>query len=129
MPRIHYDGGGRYRTSGHLFEEGDIAEVDEELADYLCEKDAFARVNESSLKEATVESDDTVDTLAEAETSDDSGSDAFDVDEWIDDHHYQAREEQVRDGAVDEHLDAIAEAESSTTVQDAVGERRAELEG
>jgi len=124
MPRIHYEGGGRYRTSGHLFEEGDIAEVDEELADYLCEKDAFARVDDSAVTTDQTETD-------ESEETDeaDSESKGFDADEWIDEHHYQAREEQVRDGAVDEHLDAIAEAESSTTVQDAVGERRAELEG
>jgi len=124
MPRIHYEGGGRYRTSGHLFEEGDIAEVDEELADYLCEKDAFARVDDSTVPTDQTESD-------ESEETDgaDSESEGFDVDEWIDEHHYQAREEQVRDGEHDEHLDAIAEAESSTTVQDAVGERRAELEG
>jgi len=119
VARIHYDGGGRYRTSGHLFEEGDIAEVDEELADYLCEKDAFARVDETPVPADQGESDET----------DEGDSEGFDVDEWIDEHHYQAREEQVRAGAVDEHLDAIAEAESSTTVQDAIGERRAELEG
>jgi len=122
MPRIHYDGGGRYRTSGHLFEEGDIAEVDEELADYLCEKDAFARVDDSAVTVDESEAD-------ENNETDEADSEGFDVDEWINEHHYQAREEQVRAGAVDEHLDAIAEAESSTTVQDAVGERRAELEG
>ena len=123
MVRVHYSGGGRYRTSGHQFEEGDIVEVDEDLADYLCEKDAFGRVDETPAE-------------AEGSTEDESASDegaaesaSFDVDEWIDELHYQAREEQVRAGEHDEHLDAIAEAESSTTVQDAVGERRAEIEG
>ena len=68
---------------------------------------------------------------AEEDVTDDEEpgeSEDFDADEWIDEHHYQAREEQVRAGDVDEHLDAIAEAESSTTVQDAIGERRAEIE-
>ena len=116
MPLIHYDGAGRYRTSGHLFEDGDIVDVDEDLADYLCEKDAFGRVEEDE-------------TLEEAEAASEDVAEGFDVDAWIDEHHYQERAEQVRAGEHDEHLDAIAEAESATTVQDAVGERRAELEG
>ncbi|OYR72718.1 hypothetical protein [Halorubrum ezzemoulense] len=120
MVRVHYSGGGRYRTSGHQFEEGDIVDVDEGLAEYLCEKDAFARVDDDTLEEAEVASEDVVDTLDEAE--------GFDVDAWIDDNHYQERAEEVRAGEHDDHLDAIAEAESATTVQDAVGERRAELE-
>jgi len=121
MVRVHYSGGGRYRTSGHQFEEGDIVDVDEGLAEYLCEKDAFARVEEidpPADPDGDVASED--DTDAEAE--------GFDADAWIDEHHYQERAEQVRAGEHDEHLDAIAEAESATTVQDAVGERRAELE-
>ncbi len=120
MVRVHYDGGGRYRTSGHLFEEDDVVDVDEQLADYLCEKDAFARVDgdEPAGELGTGDAD-----ADEADTTD-----GFDVDEWIDDLHYQAREEKVRDGDVDDHLDAIHDAESSTTVQDAVDERRAELE-
>ena len=117
MPRIHYDGGGRYRTSGRTFEEGDIVEVDEQLADSLCEQDAFGRV----------ESDDTLD--EDGSGAEDDTTDGWDIDAWIDEHHYQAREEQVLAGEHDEHLDAIAEAESSTTVQDAVDERRAEIEG
>jgi len=122
VARIHYDGGGRYRTSGHLFEEGDIAEVDEELADYLCEKGAFGRVDETPTGAEDDAEEDVTDDEEPGESED------FDADEWIDEHHYQAREEQVRAGDVDEHLDAIAEAESSTTVQDAIGERRAEIE-
>ena len=121
MPLIHYSDSGRYRTSGHQFEEGDIVDVDEDLADYLCEKDAFGRVD----GDATPAESDEKPSEDETETE----SDGFDVDAWIDDKHYQERAEEVRDGDYDEHLDAIAEAESATTVQDAVGERRAELEG
>ncbi|OYR57714.1 hypothetical protein [Halorubrum halodurans] len=123
MPRVHYSGSGRYRTSGHQFEEGDIVEVDEDLADYLCEMDAFGRVDETRPDAE----DDT-----EGAPENDEGpteSEGFDVDAWIDEHHYQERAEQVRDGEHDEHLDAIAGAESATTVQDAVGERRAEIAG
>ena len=123
MARVHYSDSGRYRTSGHQFEEGDIVDVDEDLADYLCEKDAFGRVDETP---ADAEDDTKPEPASDEEPAESAG---FDVDAWIDEHHYQAREEQIRDGEHDEHLDAIAEAESSTTVQDAVGERRAEIEG
>ena len=120
MVRVRYGGGGGDRTRGRQFEEGAIVDVDEGLAEYLCEKDAFARVggDAPAEPEADVASDD--DTDAEP--------DGFDVERWIDALHYQERAEEVRDGEHDEHLDAIAEAESATTVQDAVGERRAELE-
>jgi hypothetical protein len=121
MVRVHYDGGGRYRTSGHQFEEGDIVDVDEGLAEYLCEQDAFGRVDGDAAAEAPSED-------APASDEEPTESEGFDVDAWIDEHHYQARAEQVRAGDHDEHLDAIAGAESATTVQDAVGERRAELE-
>ena len=121
MVRVHYSGGGRYRTSGHQFEEDDIVDVDEGLAEYLCEKDAFGRVDETP-----TEAED--DSTKSSGDDTDAEPDGFDVDAWIDDNHYQERAEEVRDGEHDEHLDAIAEAESATTVQDAVGERRAELE-
>jgi len=122
MVRVHYGGGGRYRTSGHQFEQGDIVDVDEQLAEHLCENEAFARVGgDTVVDEPDADGADTDDADADA-------ADGFDVDAWIDEHHYQARAEQVRAGDHDEHLDAIAGAESATTVQDAVGERRAELE-
>ena len=120
MVRVHYDGGGRYRTSGHLFEAGDVADINADLAEYLCAMDAFARVEDAPI---TVSSDDTADDEREPE----SKPEGFDVEAWLD-QHYQARSEQVRDGDVDEHLDAIAAEETATTVQDAIGERRAELE-
>jgi hypothetical protein len=122
MVRVHYSGGGRYRTSGHQFEEGDIVDVDEGLAEYLCEKDAFGRVDETSAESGN-------DSTEGSGDDTDAEPDGFDVGTWIDDNHYQERAEEVRDGEHDEYLDAIAEAESATTVQDAVGERRAELEG
>lgn len=122
MVQVHYSGSGRYRTSGHQFEEGDIVDVNEDLADYLCEKEAFGRVDETPVESASAE-DESASDEAPAE------SEGFDADAWIDERHYQAREEQVLNGEVDEHLDALAEAESSSTVQDAIDERRAEIEG
>ena len=46
---------------------------------------------------------------------------------WLD-QHYTHRAEQVRGGDVDDSLDAVAEAETSETVIEAVEERRVELE-
>lgn len=103
---------------------GDVVDVDEQLADYLCEKDEFGRVGDDAPEAAGDEPDEDEEEEAAEDAAEPEG---FDVEAWLD-QHYQAREEQVRDGDVDEHLDAIAEAETATTVQDAIGERRAEIE-
>ena len=60
-----------------------------------------------------------------AEQSDESGE--FDAEAWLD-RSYQDRKQAVQDGDVDDHLDAIEDAETSENVQEAVEERRAELE-
>ena len=54
-------------------------------------------------------------------------SDGFDVDAWLE-QDYTERADRVRSGDVDDHLEAIADAERSDTVLDAIGERRTELE-
>ena len=61
--------------------------------------------------------------------AEDSAEDAESFDEaaWLDD-GYETRAERVRSGDVDDHLDEIEDAETSSTVEDAVAERRAELE-
>jgi hypothetical protein len=92
---------------GETFEPGDVKEVNDYLGEHLLAKPYF------------VEPD-----VAGAD-ADDGGE--FDVDEWLD-QNYQTRAERVESGDVDEHLDEIAEAESSDNVMDAVGVRRAELE-
>ena len=51
----------------------------------------------------------------------------FDEDAWLD-VDYQQREAAVRDGEVDDHLERVEEIETSDNVQEAVDERRAELE-
>lgn len=52
-----------------------------------------------------------------------SDGDAFAVDEWLD-QDYRERADRVTAGEVDEHLDTIADAETSQTVIDAVDDRR-----
>lgn len=75
----------------------------------------------------------------QVEAIDDGGADetddAPDVDEWEDwneddwlELDYEQRAEDVQAGRVDDHLEEIVEVETSSTVEDAVEERRDELE-
>lgn len=122
MPTIkHTDGPGRFShtaletVSGY----GDTHEVSPAAANYLCDQVGhFTRVDE--LDDTTVGEED--------------GSSA--VDKWADwsedgwlDLDYQQRAADVREGRVDEHLDDIADVETSDTVVGAVDDRRDELEG
>jgi len=100
------------------FHIGDQADVGADLADYLVEERGdFAYVGERG------------DTAGVATADDDTegAEDAFDVEAWLE-QDYQDRASRVHAGEVDDHLDAIADAETSDTVRDAIGERRAELE-
>lgn len=47
----------------------------------------------------------------------------FDADDWLE-HDYEARASMVESGAMDDHLDAVLQAETSQTVIDAVEARR-----
>jgi hypothetical protein len=115
MPRVRYVGGGGYhiRDGPDFDEAGDEADVGERTADRLCARDDFGRVT----------------TDAEDAGGGDSGDEAADLDAeaWLD-QDYQTRADRVRDGDVDGHLTPIADAETSQTVQDAVDDRRDELE-
>jgi len=98
------------------FERGDTATVDGEMAEYLTEERGdFAIVN------GEVGTDDT------DSDEDESEAEAFDTDAWLE-QNYTDREDRVRSGDVDDELELIAESETSDTVLDAIGERRAELE-
>ncbi|MFC7256900.1 hypothetical protein [Haloplanus litoreus] len=84
------------------FHVGDRADVGEDLATYLVkERGDFVYVDESG--------------------------DDFEINGWLD-NDYQDRADAVLEGGLDDHLDAIEEAETSDTVLEAVDERRAELE-
>lgn len=117
----HVENGVIRHTSIGRSEPGDTHDVSEETAAYLCdERGDFERIG---VIDAEYE---VVDEESEAETEADGG-DTFDLDEFLDQNAKPAAAE-IRDGDVDEHLDAISDAAERTTVQDAIGERRAELE-
>lgn len=99
------------------FERGDTATVDDEMATYLSqERGDFVVVDEDG--DVPEPEDD---------TDDESDAEAFDTDAWLA-QDYTDREDRVRSGDVDDELELIAESETSNTVLDAIGERRAELE-
>jgi hypothetical protein len=120
MPTIkHTDGPGRYSHSAldHVSGHGDTHEVSDSAVDYLCDEVGhFTRVDEPE--------DDTV-------GQEDGPPDADDWEEWSEDTwldlDYQQRADDVREGRVDEHLEAIGDVETSDTVIEAVDARRDEL--
>ncbi|WP_277540222.1 hypothetical protein [Haloarcula laminariae] len=98
---------------------GDRVTVDDEdFAAYLQGRGDFRPVDVQDAEFRDVDGDD----------STSSSGDGFDADAWLD-QDYQQRADRVREGGVDEHLDTIDDIETSDTVRDAIGERRAELEG
>ena len=134
MPRVRYLGGGGYhiRDGPDFDEAGDEADVSERTADRLCARDDFERVTTDADAEGAG-GDDGNDEAADADDEaadagdDDGEAESFDAEAWLD-QDYQTRADRVRDGDVDSHLAAIADAETSQTVQDAVDDRRDELE-
>jgi len=123
MPTIRYTAdGGTYRIAGYGFNPGDERDVDDDLAEYLADREDFEVVGETTEADA--------DTGDGANRDEESDSETFDEDTWFDDHDdYQDRVAAVEAGDVDTHLDVIKEAESSQNVIDAVEDRRDELEG
>ena len=132
MPRGQYVGGGGYyiRDGPDFDEAGDEADVGERTADRLCARDDFERV---TIDAEDAGDDDSGDEAADAgDEAADAGDDAgegepFDVEAWLD-QDYRTRTERVGDGDVDHILDTIVDIETSQTVQDAVDDRRDELE-
>ena len=121
MPRIRYTAdGGHYRVAGVGFDPGDERDVDADLAEYLTDRDDFEAIEQTD--GPVGQEDEPPDETG----SDDENSDEFDAEAWLDE-DYGDRADRVRAGDVDAHLEAIAEAETSDTVLDAIGERRAEL--
>lgn len=109
MPRVRYTGGATYTLrGGPTWDDGDAHDVGPDTAERLTERHDFELVDD-----------------AEAETSDDADAtgEPFDPEAWLD-QHYTERAAAVREGAVDEHLGKILQVETSSTVKDAVGERR-----
>lgn len=143
MPTVRYTSeGGRYRTAGVTFESGDTHEVPDGKAEYLVEEvgdfeyaedagttgDADEPVDDDVHVEDGPPDDNADNSAPESEDGDEGDGDGgeFDIDAWLD-HDYQERADRVNAGEVDDHLDQIAEEETSDTVLDAIGVRRAEL--
>ncbi|WP_323192412.1 hypothetical protein [Halostella sp. PRR32] len=108
--QLDKDGPARYTVAGETFEPGDVKDVSDGLAETLLEKPHFSEPETGTGTDET-----------------DADAEAFDADEWLD-QDYGTRADRVEAGDVDEHLDEIAEVETSDTVSDAIGVRRAELE-
>jgi len=124
MPRIrHTSGPGRFGHSAlsGVSGRGDEHDVSEGAAAYLC--DDLGYFQRSDVIDAEYE-------VVDEEAGDDADGDAgntFDLNKFLDQNAKPVAAE-IRDGDVDDHLTEIAEADDRTTVQDAVGERRAKLE-
>ena len=123
MQRVRYTAdGGHYRVGGYGFDPGDEKTVDEDLAEYLADTNEFDVVDESGGSDTNESTDES------EQTGDDSADNGFDIAGFLD-RNVDPVVDDVRAGAVDEHLDDIAEQADRVTVSDAIGERRAELEG
>ena len=128
MARVRYTAdGGHYRVGGHGFDPGDEHEVDAELADYLSDVDAFEVIDADG---SPGEEDEPPDEAGAEATDDGEGeSEEFDVGAFVSRTPVDDVADDIRAGEADEYLEAVDEAATRVTVQDAIGERRAELEG
>jgi len=136
-----------YRGPGGPWRPGDVADVPDEVAERLLRKPYFELAPDADRPDTDdseldgVEETDPSDSnpTLEAEespsTDDEDGSEGsssdadsdFDADEWLE-ADFRDRADLVLEGRADDYLDPIEEVETSTTVTDAVEERRAELE-
>ncbi len=130
MPRARYTAdGGLYRIGRLDFEPGDEHEVDRETAEHLSDHDDFVVTVEKDTAEKSDAGDDEGETDSDEQADQDDETDDFDVDAFLDRTPVDDVVEDIEAGEVDDHLDAVAEAAGRVTVEDAIGQRRAELEG
>jgi hypothetical protein len=114
MARYRWVGAHPYRDHAH----GRVIESGESLPDDIAGRVADRHPHDV---ESITDAD-------EAAPSDSDGAgDGFAPEAWLE-VDYRERAERVRSGAVDAHLGAIADAETSQTVAEAVAERRAEMQ-
>lgn len=98
---------------------GDRVDVDEEFAVYLAEERGdFREVDVQDVEHREVEDDNDAD----------EAGDSFDAAAFVDRTPVGDVVDDIEAGEVDDHLAVVAEAAARVTVEDAVGERRAELE-
>lgn len=139
MPEYRVLRGTHRRSDGTVAEPGDKINVDESFVDRFPDS-KFDRVHADDTDGPDDDSDGSTDT-ADTDDANDAADDGAaaeppDVDEWQDwneddwlDVDFEQRAEDVRTGAVDDHLDDVESVERSNTVLDAVETRRDELEG
>lgn len=132
MTQVTYTAdGGHYRVGGVGFDPGDTKDVNTELASYLSDHPDF-KVEDAADDEGGGVHEDAADdeeTESDEEAADDVGVDEFDAGSFVDRTPMEDVVEDIRAGEADGHLDAVQAAASRVGVEDAVGERRAELEG
>jgi hypothetical protein len=121
MPEVTYTGGGHYRVAGEGFDPDETRDVDAELADYLADHDDFAVEGDAGADDDDADS--------EGDEAEPESDDEFDLESFLGRTPVDDVADDIHAGEVDEHLDAIDEAADRVTVRDAIGERRAELEG
>ncbi|WP_265112286.1 hypothetical protein [Halosolutus halophilus] len=133
MPTIRYtDDGGRYRAGGVTFEPGDEGEVSAGLAEHLV--DAVGDFEYVTLENAdadkTTNGDDASEDSLAGEDESPEDDDLIDELQGLTIPEFEA---ELESGRFDDRLDAVAEAEREgkdrAGVHDAIGVRRAEIEG
>ncbi len=123
MPVVEKTHGGRvyFRGIDERVSVGDQLDVADEFAAYLLENRTDFRVVD--------EPDDEYSGTNDASGDDGAAElDGFDASAFVDRTPIEDVVEDIHAGEADDHLDAVAEAADRVGVEDAVGERRAELE-
>lgn len=123
MPTVErIRGRGLVRGIGR-FDTGDRADVSEDDAEYLVEENGdFRRVDSTAASDAADDSDSDASDPSDA---DDPESEAAS----LADEHWNAAVTAVEDGDADAYLDELEAADDRESVQAAIEDRRAELEG
>ena len=134
METVRYtDEGGRYRTGGVTFEPGDVGEVSAGLAEHLVvDVGSFEYADEETLGKA--DADEAVEDAEELpETSDLTTDEDDGLVEELQGMTIPEFEEELESGRFDNRLKAVGDAEREgqdrAGVHDAIGVRRAEIEG
>lgn len=111
------------RTIDEVLTPGDTVSVDDSVTP-LEERDYFERVSD----DGGGDEDDSDEADSKSESEGDAADDEFDVEAFVDRTPVSEVADDIRAGKADGHLNAVAEADDRATTQDAIGERRAEIE-
>lgn len=131
MPTVEKTTGGRLRSrvADEEFVGGETYEVDAKTAEYLVDERGGFEVVESDRTDTDTSADDAGESPDNDEEPDDNSDAEADIEEYLDDNNVDEISDDIHDGQFDDQLTALDEAAERVGVQDAIGERRAELEG